>query len=144
MARSLLSVSRSKKILFVIVVLSCTVGLPYLFMHGGESSSRSNQGFSEQSEGIDMEPKYAWNLSSSVVCDRWAVVAPSDSEWASEAVRRQVRLLDWCLVVVFEREPSSTYDPGWYPERDYKAIVYLTKDKDITVKEFLGPRTDVK
>ena len=48
-----------------------------------------------------------------VQCQRWAVVAPFDSEWASEAVCRQVRMSDWCLVIVFDREPSETYGTGW-------------------------------
>ena len=46
-------------------------------------------------------------------CQRWAIVAPLDSEWASEAVCRQVRMSDWCLVIVFDREPLETYDTKW-------------------------------
>lgn len=73
------------------------------------------------------------NQSSHVVCEKWAVVAPSDSEWASEAVRRQVRLLDWCLVIVFDKKPSISYDPGWHPQRDCKAVTYLTRDQINTI-----------
>ena len=62
--------------------------------------------------------------------DKWAVVAPSDSEWVSaEAVRRQVRLLDWCLMIVFDsKEPSVNYDTGWYLGRGNKAVIYLTQN----------------
>ena len=63
-----------------------------------------------------------------VQCEKWAVVAPSDSKWVSEAVRRQVRLHDWCLVIVFEKEPSVYYDPRWYPGRGNKAVIYLSQD----------------
>ena len=69
-----------------------------------------------------------WQKDENLRCDKWAVVAPSDSEWVSEAVRRQVRLHDWCLVIVFEKKPSVNYDPGWYPGRGNKAVIYLTQD----------------
>ena len=48
------------------------------------------------------------------MCQRWAVVAPNDSEWASEAIRGQVRMNDWCLVIALDREPSETYNAGWF------------------------------
>ena len=58
-------------------------------------------------------------------CQKWAVVAPVDSEWVSEAVFRQARMYGWCLVVIFEKEPSKTYDPRWLPGQG-NDIVYLT------------------
>ena len=61
-------------------------------------------------------------------CQKWAVVAPIDSEWASEAVRRQVRMQDWCLVIVFKRKPSKTYDTRWFDGEGNKAVVSLTPD----------------
>lgn len=63
-----------------------------------------------------------------LTCHKWGVVAPIDSEWASEAVRRFVRMYDWCLVIVLERKPSITYDPKWYEGEGNKAVVILTPD----------------
>ena len=63
----------------------------------------------------------------SLLCDKWAVVSTGDSDWASEAVRRQSRLQDWCLLIVFGERPSVNYDPEWYQGRGNKAVVYLTQ-----------------
>ena len=60
-------------------------------------------------------------------CESWAVITPGDSKWASEAVRRQVTMYEWCLVIVFEEEPFKTYDPRWFiGEGGNKAIVTLS------------------
>ena len=66
-------------------------------------------------------------------CKRWAVVASADSEWASEAVRRQVRMYDWCLVIVFDKAPSESYDTRWFEGEGNKAVIMLTPNnlKDI-------------
>ena len=61
-------------------------------------------------------------------CRRWAVVAPVDSKWASEAVRRQVRLYDWCLVMVFDKTPPETYDTRWFAGEGNKVVVMLTPE----------------
>ena len=73
----------------------------------------------------------------SLRCDRWAVVAPADSRWVSGAVRRQARLQDWCMVIVFDKEPAVTYDPEWYQGRGNKAVVYLTRD-DVQILDELS------
>ena len=64
----------------------------------------------------------------SLLCKKWAVVAPSGDEWASEAVRRQTRLQGWCLVIVLEGQRQTTYDTEWYAGRGNKAVVYLTRE----------------
>ena len=72
-------------------------------------------------------------------CQKWAVVAPLDTKWSSEAVHRQVRMHDWCLVIVLEKEPSDTYDTRWFEGEGNKAVVVLTPDntKDIGDNEFV-------
>ena len=59
-------------------------------------------------------------------CQNWAVVAPFDSEWASEAVRRQMRMHNWCLVIVFDRAPAKNYHTGWFAGVDGNTVVMLT------------------
>ena len=61
-------------------------------------------------------------------CKRWAVVAPGDSEWASEAVQRQVRMYNWCLVIVFDKTPSETYDTRWFAGEGNELVVMLTPE----------------
>ena len=62
-----------------------------------------------------------------ISCQYWAVIAPEDSKWASEAVCRQVAMYEWCLVIVFEEEPSETYDTQWFiGEGGNKVVVVIT------------------
>ena len=44
-------------------------------------------------------------------CQNWAVVTTIFAP--SEAVRRQSRMLDWCLVIVADKKTPVTYDIGW-------------------------------
>ena len=44
-------------------------------------------------------------------CPNWAVVTTIFAP--SEAVRRQSRMLDWCLVIVADKKTPATYDIGW-------------------------------
>ena len=67
-------------------------------------------------------------LPTSGLCKRWAVVAPINSKWASEAVRRQVRMYDWCLVIVFDKTPSKTYDARWFGGEGNEQVVILTPE----------------
>ena len=81
------------------------------------------------------------NLSNSAIpwCGKWAVVAPLNADWASEAVRRQVRMHNWCLVIVLEKELSETYDTRWFEGEGNKAVVVLSPKiaKDIGDNEFV-------
>ena len=72
-------------------------------------------------------------------CGKWAVVAPLNADWASEAVRRQVRMHDWCLVIVLEKKPSETYHTRWFEGEGNKAVVVLTPDnaKELKDTEFV-------
>ena len=59
------------------------------------------------------------------------VVAPLDSMWASEAVRRQVRMYDWCLVIVFDGEPSETYSTRWFAGEGGNTVVTMLTPKNV-------------
>ena len=62
-------------------------------------------------------------------CERWAVLTTIFEP--SEAVRRQVRLRGWCLVVVGDRTSPLKYETGWRSgEGSYNdAVVYLSPDE---------------
>ena len=64
-------------------------------------------------------------------CQKWAIVAPVDWKWASEAVRRQVRMHDWCLVIVLEQEPSENYDTRWFAEEGGNKIVVILTPRNV-------------
>lgn len=64
-------------------------------------------------------------------CDKWAVVATIFE--ASEAVRRQVRLRDWCLVVVFDKKHVKNYDTEWVSGRGNKVVVILHAEDQIAM-----------
>ena len=69
-------------------------------------------------------------LNFNIRCQRWAIIAPHDSEWASEAVRRQVRMNDWCLIIVFDREPSETYNTRWFAGEGGNTVVTILTPKN--------------
>ena len=75
------------------------------------------------------------------VCQKWGVVVPTDSDWASVAVRRFVRMYNWCLVIVFERNPATTYDTRWFFGEGNAEVVILTPEN---VKKVLGNSEFVK
>ena len=60
-------------------------------------------------------------------CQRWAVLTTIFEP--TEAVRRQVRLRDWCLVVVTDKKTPKTYETGWIPATGNKAVVVLDEEK---------------
>ena len=66
-------------------------------------------------------------------CERWAVsttiLEPSDS------VRRQVRLEDWCLVIVADLKGRKAYKTGWIKGQGNKAVVYLSSEKQKTMTD---------
>ena len=68
----------------------------------------------------------------SPVCKRWAVVTTIFEP--SEAVRRQVRLERWCLVVVADKMSVREYNTGWLPGQGNDAVVYLTPEKQEAMK----------
>ncbi len=57
-------------------------------------------------------------------CKFWAVMTtifePSDS------VRRQVKLNNWCLVVVADKKTPEKYETGWIPGEGNDRVVYLS------------------
>ena len=86
------------------------------------STIRINNPKSNITERLEFDPER-----DDIWCESWAVVAPGDSKWASEAVRRQVMMYEWCLVIVFEEEPFETYDPRRFiGEGGNKAVVVIT------------------
>ena len=58
------------------------------------------------------------------ICKRWAVVTTIFEP--SEAVRRQVRLEGWCLVVVADESSAKEYNTGWTKGEGNGAVIYLT------------------
>ena len=108
-----------KKIFFVaVIVFFCFLVLVTRLHHVVLDNTEAND-----------DERYAPTLTEPSTCDRWAVVAAKDSHWASEAVRRQTRLQDWCLVIVFDQQPSASYDPEWYHGRGNRNVVFLTQNK---------------
>ena len=65
-------------------------------------------------------------------CERWAVMTTIFE--VSDAVRRQVRLRNWCLVVVADKRSPKTYETGWMPGEGNEAVVYLTPDDQMAMK----------
>ena len=102
------------------------------------AAGQDSKSFVPVSSRLSDLPKVDLNFS--VLCDKWGVVAPVDLKWASEAVRRQTRLQDWCLVVVFDSKPLPSYDPLWYEGRGNKVIVYLTRDEARNLNELAALR----
>jgi len=46
----------------------------------------------------------------------------------SEAVHRQVRMKDWCLVVVGDRKSPKKYETNWIQGEGNDAVVYLSPE----------------
>ena len=71
-------------------------------------------------------------------CELWAVVTTIFN--VSEAVRRQAKLRNWCLVVVFDMQSPETYKTGWIAGERDNAVVYLRPEEQTnlhTVKSFV-------
>ena len=68
----------------------------------------------------------------SPVCNRWGVVTTIFEP--SEAVRRQVRLEGWCLVVIADKISVKEYNTGWFPGQGNDAVVYLTPEEQEAMK----------
>ena len=66
-------------------------------------------------------------------CERWAVVTTIMEP--SETVRRQVRLKDWCLVIVADLKSLKTYETGWIEGEGNKAVVYLSSEDQKAMKD---------
>ena len=59
-------------------------------------------------------------------CERWAVLT---TIWEpSEAVRRQVKLHNWCLVIVSDIKTPTEYRTGWVEGEGNDKVVILTTD----------------
>ena len=135
---------KRKSLFIVAAILLGTFSVGFIWFRNGSTTPiatgpapRPAPVDSQNIAGESFESKVVHlNLNSTIMCDKWGVVAPGDSKSASEAVRRQTRLQDWCLVVVFAKMvPSASYDPGWYEGRGNKAVVYLTHDEVKTLDE---------
>ena len=59
-------------------------------------------------------------------CAKWGVLTTIYG--VSEAVRRQVKLKNWCLVIVADRNSvtQNKYDTGWFEGQGNDHVVYLT------------------
>ena len=77
-------------------------------------------------------PKSSKSSENGPFCKRWAVVTTIFEP--SEAVRRQVRLEGWCLVVIADKKSVKEYNPGWFPGRGNDAVVYLTPEEQEAMK----------
>ena len=66
-------------------------------------------------------------------CERWAVVTTIMEP--SETVRRQVRLKDWCLVIVADLKSHKTYETGWIKGEGNKAVIYLSSEDQKAMKD---------
>ena len=64
-------------------------------------------------------------------CKRWAVVTTIFKP--SEAVRRQVRLEGWCLVVVADESSAKEYNTSWTKGEGNGAVIYLTPEEQKTM-----------
>ena len=62
-------------------------------------------------------------------CERWAVMTTIFD--VSDAVRRQVKLRNWCLVVIFDKRSAETYNTGWMPGEGNDAVVFLRPDDQV-------------
>jgi hypothetical protein len=51
----------------------------------------------------------------------------------SDAIRRQVKLKNWCLVVVFDKKSVESYDAGWTKGEGNDAVVYLRPDDQLAM-----------
>ena len=65
-------------------------------------------------------------------CTKWAVVTTIVEP--SEAIRRQVRLEGWCLVVVADEKSMKTYDTRWTEGEGNGAVVYLSPEEQKAMK----------
>ena len=65
-------------------------------------------------------------------CKKWAVVTTIFE--VSEAVRRQVRLQRWCLVVVADEKSMKNYNTRWTKGEGNGAVVYLTPEEQKALK----------
>ena len=77
-------------------------------------------------------PKSSDASGKSPVCKRWAVVTTIFEP--SEAVRRQVSLQGWCLVIVADKIGMKEYHTGWFPGQGNDAVVYLTPEEQEAIK----------
>lgn len=64
-------------------------------------------------------------------CSKWAVLTTIFEP--SEAVFRQVKLKNWCLVIVFDKKSPKTYNTGWEEGHGNKAVVHLRTDEQIAM-----------
>ena len=66
-------------------------------------------------------------------CEKWAVLTTIFKP--SEAVRRQVRLKDWCLVIVGDNKSPSTYETGWMKGEGNNEVVYLSPEDQKAIND---------
>ena len=69
-------------------------------------------------------------------CKKWAVMTTIFD--VSDAVRRQVKLKNWCLVVVFDKRSAETYDAGWTKGEGNDAVVYLRPEDQVAMRNALN------
>ena len=63
---------------------------------------------------------------SGLACERWAVLT---TIWEpSEAVRRQVKLHNWCLVIVSDTKTPVQYRTGWVEGEGNNKVIFLTTE----------------
>ena len=74
------------------------------------------------SESYRLRPVEPW-------CEKWAVMTTIFD--VSNAVRRQVKLRNWCLVVVFDKRSAKMYNTGWMSGEGNDVVVFLRPDDQI-------------
>jgi hypothetical protein len=65
-------------------------------------------------------------------CEKWAVVTTIFE--ASTTIHRQVKLKEWCLVVVFDKKLPPTYNTKWFAGEGNQAVVLLYPDDQMAMK----------
>ena len=50
-----------------------------------------------------------------------------------DAVRCQVKLRNWCLVVVFDKRSAESYNTGWTKGEGKDAVIYLRPDDQVAM-----------
>ena len=67
-------------------------------------------------------------------CERWGVMTTIFD--VSETVRRQVKLRNWCLVVVADKKSPETFNTGWTPGEGNDAVVFLKPEDQIALRSY--------
>lgn len=138
-------IKHKSRLLILLLLFLLLAAVLHLYLRGRfrftSTSNSLSDGQQLQDTSDSDENKESADFKNKSECEKWGVVAPTDTNWTSEAIRRHVRMYDWCLVIVFEREPARTYDARWFSGEGNTAVVILTPEN---AKNTLGDSEFVK